>query len=118
MSYNIDSSQILTGSLTLDAADVRRFYKAHKEDLPEGNFLVDMLDEAMDAEPGVRLAIPASIDWYGEFSGDAYDTLKELLALTKGQAAIRFIWEGGDSESALKVSDGKVRDAKVKVTIE
>lgn len=57
--------------------------------------------------------------WSGDWSGIAYEEcLKEILQQTKGTAAIRFIWEHGDSETALKVHNGKVSEGKLRVIVD
>jgi len=114
MSYNIDSSEYVSGSLQIKRADAVAFVK-HFGDrgLPECNFLEDL---PLDGDPDELLPIKEP-EWRGEFSGHSFDTLQEVLKKTTGKASILFVWEGGDSKSALVVEDGKVREGKVVISV-
>lgn len=113
MSYNIDSSEYKSGKLTISAAEARRLIKKHGDNLPEGCFLNE-IDTTEDGDLEIK-----DFWWYGEGSGHAYhEILEDILAKTKGKATLLFVWEGGDSHTGLKVNNGKVSEAKVKIELE
>ena len=117
MSYNIDYSEYLKGKLTIKVLDAVELYRKLKDDMPECNFIEEIVDN-----PNYELNDVVGIEnpwWYGEFSGHSYETtLRTCLVKTKGKATILFVWEGGDSQTALEVNNGKIKEKKVKVTVE
>jgi hypothetical protein len=113
MSYNIDSSEYARGKLTITASAARKLKAKYGDDLPEGNFLWEIPDDA----EGIQVI--ENPWWYGGGSGHTYDDiLPEILKHTKGAATITFTWEGGDSHTALCVEDGVVSKKKAKVVVD
>jgi hypothetical protein len=113
MSYNIDSTQYISGKLRIRPADVKRLLKKYEGDLPEDCFLYDI---ACSGRVPVDIESPS---WQGTWSGNSYELLeKTVLPFTTGQAVIAFIWEGGDSITALEVIDGVVKARKAKISVE
>lgn len=114
MSYNVDSAKYISGSLSISPANARKMLAKHKNALPEAHFLDDLDMESEDQS--LPIETPR---WCGEWSGQAYyESLPDILANTTGNAVIRFIWEGGDSETALRVENGKVSKAEIKSVVQ
>lgn len=115
MSYNIDSVQIVTGFLTIESSLARKFAKDkgkyEMSQVPEDNFLDDVLID--DGE--IKIDNP---EWSGEGSGRSFDLFKEVLGLTKGTADLVLTWEGGDSITGLRITDGLVEEKKVRMVLE
>jgi hypothetical protein len=104
VSYNIDYSRYLEGSLTVPKEDVDRVLYICANRGPECGVEDDLNDDG-------RLV---TLSWYGEGSGRTFDVLvKEVLPLTRGIATILLVWEGGGSITGLQVSDGKVVECDV-----
>lgn len=114
MSYNIDTVSYLSGKLTINREVAHGLIVKYRNDLPEDCFLDD-LELIGPGEDDLVITRPS---WRGERSGWAYDTLKVVLARTKGDADLLLIWEGGDNQSGIKVRDGKVTETKVKSVLE
>lgn len=116
MSYNIDSSEYIKGSLKIQRKQARILVEKIKH-LPEGCFLYEL--DLGSEQPDDELLPIVDFWWYGEGSGHAYhDHFKEVAKHLVGEATILFVWEGGDSQSAVQIKDGKVTDKKVKITAE
>ncbi|MDE2095634.1 MAG: hypothetical protein KGL39_00125 [Patescibacteria group bacterium] len=115
MSYNIDSCEYLKGSLRIKRGDVSKLIEKHQEtgNIPEGNFLEDL---NLTGSPDEELIIEVP-NWYSECSGYTYDVFKEVLSHTTGEADILLVWEGGDSQTGLRVRNGKVKEMTVKATL-
>ena len=116
MSYNIDHCEYLKGGpLKIKRSKAAGLREELRGRLAEGNFL-DALDLSRKLHQNEMLDITRPW-WYGESSGNTYETLQEeVLTQTVGEAIILFVWEGGDSRTALHVKDGKVTEKKVKIT--
>lgn len=115
MSYNVDNVQYVEGKLKIKRLDALILRENYKDNLPESNFL-DGLD--LKGDPEAILTIK-DLWWSGEGSGTAYqEILFKLLEKTKGKAKIAFIWEGGDSISALEVDEGVIKECKAKIVLE
>lgn len=123
MSYNIDNAAIIANvGFRITAKNARKVIRTlARGDRPEGS-IVDHLQrdiarrekELDDDLPGEAELPINELWWYGEGSGNTYDTLLgEVLPLTLGRADIIFTWEGGDSFSGVRVIDGKVERRKV-----
>ena len=111
MSYNIDSTRIVKLDAHIRVTDVARY--ANYDDIPEGDFLEDLVNETPDTEGFVRLK---RFDWYGEGSGRGFDFLVKVLApLIRGEVEVVFTWEGGDSFSGLLIRDGVVAQCEVEL---
>lgn len=119
MSYNIDSIEIVKGKLTINKELAQNFNDRHNDDLPEWNFINAILegDELViekEDEDGVHLK---RVPWCHQGSGRSFEQFKEALELTKGKADLVLIWEGGDSINGLRISNGKVEEKEVKMTL-
>lgn len=108
MSYNIDSVEVLEGSLTIDIEVAKKFKEENEDELPGRNFIEEVVIT------GEESAIPS---WCGEGSGWAFNLFKEALSLTKGEADLLLTWEGGDEFSGLRVRDGVVREMAVEMSL-
>ena len=118
MSYNIDHCEYIKGGpLKIKRGKAAELLEELEDDLPESHLLDELdLRRVLDQEELLEIEHPA---WSGCSSGNTYDILKEkVLPHTIGNATILFIWEGGDSRTALLVKDGTVTDKKVKITTE
>lgn len=114
MSYNISHSEYIKGELWIDAQKARELYLQFEDDLPEGNFF-DHLDIMVEGDGDTLID---RFWWYGEHSGHAYEScLFEILKHTKGHAQLLFVWEGGDSRTAVEVKDGLVTKRKIKTSL-
>lgn len=112
MSYNVDSVEYLDGKLFIDRTKAQELLATLE--LPESHML-DSLDFRAQSD---RLEIKHPW-WGGSGSGHFYDTsLLELLRNTTGSADLLFVWEGGDSMTALRVENGKVTKMNPKITLE
>jgi len=113
MSYNVDSTDILSGALTMKAGKIL-VWRARRDELPEICPLDDLpSDEALRQH--LDADVPLSTFWWaGQFSGSSYqDVLGEFVADTQGAADILFTWESGDSFSGIRIKDGKFAEHKV-----
>lgn len=104
MSYNIDSVDYISGRLGISDINVAAALEAvSEEDRPDCCFLHDL--------------VPGDISAYGfwcyDGSGHGWDAFKLALTFTCGKADLLVCWEGGDSFSGLRVSDGAVIEHKV-----
>lgn len=120
MGYNIDSVNEVVLDAWMSARDVHRLHDGD-HDLPEVNFLEDMVEDADAAigegSPDKRIRLP-NFNWYGEFSGHSYDLLVETIAPSvMGNVEAIFTWEGGDSFTGLLVKDGKVAKCEVDLRV-
>lgn len=115
MSYNIDSQEIVRGSLEIDPVKARAWHAKHKDDVPECSFV----DPHFECYPGTDDIAPFTKPWwYGEGSGNTEELYQQALAeLTKGDADIVLTWEGGDSFTGLRVKNGVVTEMGVKFTL-
>lgn len=114
MSYNISSSEYISGKLTLGILDFYSLKELYKNELPEGSFLNDYNSKYilnfLDSEVEIN-----QFWWYGEGSRYSLGILKDkILPLTRGEADILFVWEGGESFSGLRVKDGLVTEKVVR----
>lgn len=108
MSYNIDTVDYIgEGRLTIDSKIGLAFAKKHQDRLPESHLFEDLEDD----EGTVVIENPR---WCSEGSGYRFDLFKAALALTKGEADLVLVWEGGDSTTGLRVVNGEVTEKKVK----
>ena len=120
MSYNIDSVRYIEGGpLRIKRKDARELVgelnKSRRR--AEITFLDSLnLSNQLDQEAWLNITQPT---WNGEFSGNTYNVLlNEVLPRTAGSAVLHFTWEGGDSHTALKVTDGKVEEKTIKMSVE
>lgn len=115
MSYNINHSEYIgEDRLTIMTHDASVLRDRYEDDLPECSFLEDVPETELNEQHVIE-----NPWWYGQGSGHAYDEcLKDILSHTKGHAKILFVWEGGDSQTALEVKDGSVAERKVKVELQ
>jgi hypothetical protein len=138
MSYNVTSTDTLRSTLTISKEAWRKW--RNYEDFPESNPL-DNIDESsfgeiptcsnghlqaagkpFCAECGECFSEdnngPAPIEnfrWTGVWSGNSYfDVLAKFVADTAGEADVLLTWEGGDSQSAIRIKDGKVTQHELK----
>ncbi len=113
MSYNIDSSRYLSGSLSILGSKANRLLKKHGREMPESNLLEDIDVD----DPGAEYVIECPW-WNGEGSGRSFDLLLTLLAETTGEAEILLVCEGGDKISGIHVKDGVVTEKAVRMVLE
>lgn len=113
MSYNIDSIDYLGDArLIISAAVLARLAKESCADSPESSFLddPDCWRESVDL-PG--FVVLERLWWHGEGSGHGFDALKAALGHTLGSADLLLVWEGGDSQTGLRIVNGVVREMDV-----
>jgi len=118
VSYNIDSTEILSGSLTIAVSDLLRLH-AELRSVPEVNFIGEMKAryDGLDEKPE-EMHLP-SFWWCGECSGTSYDKLlSDIIPCLRGKADIVLTWEGGDSVSGLRIEDGKCIECDVVQTLQ
>ena len=117
MSYNIDSVRYIKGELYIDADKARKLYRQYESDLPECHFL-EPFDDHIEGEYQLQgKSVIKDPWWNGGHSGHAYEKcLFEILKHTTGHAQLLFVWEGGNSQTALDVKDGVVRETEVQIT--
>lgn len=117
MSYNIDHVEYLGKKiLSIKAQDALDFCNQHGNDyLPEICFLTDVEFADFDPNEIVPIDYPG---WSGEGSGGTIELFEEALSLTTGCAELLLTWEGGDSVTGYKVTNGSVKKKKVRVTLE
>ncbi len=116
MSYNVDTIDYISGKLYIERGKALVLSLEHKDDVPEGN-LFDALDLDHTKDQKEKLPIER-VRWCSEGSGSSFDTFKEILKATTGDADLLVVWEGGDSITGLRVRNGKVEEAKVKHVLE
>ncbi len=115
MSYNITTSDYLSGQLSISEDNLIKARRTFKDKLPECNFI----EELDQGEPINGVYVIKNFWWYGEGSGYATgECLEKILAMTTGTAEIILTWEGGDSITGLKVMDGVTAKQRVKQIFE
>ena len=116
MSYNADTSRYLSGHLFITKGAVRKFLTDLGDDLPSNCFLRQINhDDPHLCDP----VLIKNFSWSGEWSGHSFETsLRKVLAETIGEAVLLFIWEGGDSMSALHVKDGVVTEKTPRIVVD
>lgn len=115
MSYNIDNVDATLTDAKILFKTLKSLNKKYESDLPERNFIEELLDEEPDSEGYVKIK---DITWCATGSGRTYDVLTEkILPKTKGKMELIFTWEGGESISGLLVEDGKVTECNVEMTL-
>jgi hypothetical protein len=106
MSYNIDSTEYLSGVLSISLGDWRRLADDLSGELPELTFLNEQ--DISHGEDHVVVPIE-KFWWSGAGSGRSVDLFVEHVAPHLiGEADILLTWEGGDSFSGWRIRDGKV----------
>lgn len=112
MSYNIDSTETLSGKISIRVEDYHLW--KDREDLPEGNpFQLD--PDEVDSATSDGMIDLNRFWWYGEFSGTSYNKIMgELATYLVGEACVLFTWEGGDSHHIVKFENGKATEHEVK----
>lgn len=115
MSYNISSTRYLSGQLYIRDRVVCDLMNKHEDELPEGNFLVDLWPDEGDVH-GHLLRMSGAL-WYGEGSGRSSDLFLLLLGETEGRADILVCYEGGDSYTGIRVEDGVVTERRVEFVL-
>lgn len=118
MSYNIDSSEYLSGCLSILVGDKRRLANLYAADLPECCFLTEKVvgEDDFPDETAVKIDDPR---WYGFGSGNSVEIFTEKVAqFLIGEADILLVWEGGDSQSGWRVRDGVAAFCAVKIVLE
>ena len=126
MSYNIDSIDILEGSVTITLAQcykvTRLVDETAEEDkvyFPECHFIEELIDKAgSDAD----LNEPIEVErfwWYGEGSGHSWERLFKpyVVQELKGRIVGVCTWEGGDSHSGFIIEEGEYTEGEVKMTV-
>lgn len=109
MSYNVDSTEILSGELFIRVADLDK-WRLRQNGLPEVSF-IECFDECLSYIQGMEWYKINKFWWYGEGSGNAYhETLPAIIADLRGEAEIVFTWEGGDFVSGLRIKDRKATE--------
>ena len=112
MSCNIDSERYKEGSAWMTALDIVDLHDEYEDELPECTFLAEHYDEAMRlvkaGKPKSKVVLK-NFWWYGERSGTSYeDVLRpHVMAKVHGNGYVRFIWEGGEWETRMKLGDPK-----------
>ena len=118
MSYNIDSVTLLSCVEPLRISREAAARWAAKEDkVPEG--LSDAVrDWAKLGAPESLIIITDKLTWTGDFSGHRYnDSLADFAADTTGDASFLLTWAGGDSQTGLRIADGKAYEHKVDIAL-
>ncbi len=121
MSYNVDDFKVLSGQLSIRAADVRKLRKGYKANGPCNETFVDDLFEIIDGEDDAPQIIEIEMSefrWTGEGSGSSWDYFTDsVVPMLRGSADVVVVWEGGDSVTGLRIQDGKATDMGVKMTL-
>ena len=113
MSYNIDTIDILSGSLKCSHRKARQFAQTI-DYVPE--MFGDYLDSAAHYKntDGTLRTVP----WTGSCSGWAEPDLPRFLVeCCTGNAELQLVWEGGDSITYMIVEDGAVYIASETVVL-
>lgn len=117
MSYNIDTGTVIKGQLRMTGRNIAAVFAEHGDRLPECSFIGEVAAEIGIGASASVLDAEQDIDagnYYGVGSGHGYDLLCDtILPLTTGSADIVFTWEGGDSQTGVRVVEGKVTRHKV-----
>lgn len=122
MSYNIDNVEATVLDAWMTAKSIVTLHKKHEEELAEGNFLEEMIDEAtqalVDGEPERRIKL-SNVGWYGEGSGRSFDDVfqKKIAPKIMGKVEAVCTWEGGDSTTAFAIEDGVFEDCDVEIKV-
>jgi hypothetical protein len=119
MSYNIDTDYALTIKAHMTAKSIRTLFKAHCRNLPEDNFLENLHDSLTGDEEDSDLIPLKNVTWRCTGSGRTYEAIfiKKICPHIKGEVEVVFTWEGGDSQTGLRIRDGKVTRPKVLVAL-
>lgn len=118
MSYNVDHVAVLSGELEVSPEGrawlVREDRAMVGPDawLPES--VPDLCEPASDGWAKIR-----HFWWSGESSGNAvyYGAFEKFIGFTRGSADIVLVWEGGDSMTGYRVSDGEMVEHNVVMTL-
>ena len=106
MSYNIDMVEIIARS---DDFGATRAAIEEMDRLDGHSAECSVIDDQW-----FRLT---RVEWCGEGSGTSYAKFKRALALCTGSADLLLTWEGGDSHDGLRISDGKVTEHEVEMSL-
>ncbi len=121
MSYNIDHNEIISrsdsfGITRKNLTKLRRWADQNEDKLPEG-----CLDgQCWYNDDSTDQFIPIHDIWfYGEGSGWALEVgaFNKLCSYFSGTADVVFYWEGGNSVSGYRITDGKVTEHHVIVSL-
>jgi hypothetical protein len=138
MSYEIDSIEIIDGELSISREAFAAAFEeaALSNEIPEISVFhrddMEIIRYKTKRADGKKLEVVCGADcpeniifnkdsgrdgnrvrWRGAGSGSTYDTFKNFLSKTKGNADLVLIWEGGDSVEGLRVRDGVVTSHSV-----
>ena len=116
MSYNVDSSEYISGKLSIKRKDLYELYAKYVRSICEICFL-----QELNPVGDLNEILPINekdICYGGEGSGRFYADYLTCLEKTIGEAKILFTWEGGDSRSAIYVKNGIVQEKRIKIVID
>lgn len=118
VSYNVTDVTPLVLDARMTAEDIATFYDELEDDLPEGNFLESIIDEARAAiaagEPDREIALK-NFWWYGDWSGRSLDDvlISTIAPEIRGKVEAIVTWEGGDSVDGILIEDGRAARCKI-----
>lgn len=112
MSNNVDHVNVLSSTMWMDAKDVVKLYKKYEDDLPESNFLYELIEDAeelVEKSPEERkMNLGDVFEWCGTGSGRRVSDLTEKIApFIKGRGEIILTFECGSNDAYI-FEDGKV----------
>lgn len=124
MSYQITRSFYLSGALTITRENIIKGIEimGMGGGAPESSLIEDFIwtgREHIDPSTLPDGDLPVQYPgWTGEGSGSAHEMMRdEVLPLTKGEAEIVFVWEGGDDFLGLRVRDGVVTEHEIDLSL-
>lgn len=115
MSTNIESCEIIAGTLFIVSTDAHRFFADHEDMLPEHSFIREVC-RSSKADVVELLEVDGPW-WTSEFSGRTLDLYVAALELCKGTADVLLTWEGGCGRFGYRVKNGTVTRMKVGVAL-
>ncbi len=113
MSYNIDSIDIIAADgFCIPRPKLAALVSEFGDELPECSVLHPEMTKDWDEFRG--MLFPKRFDWYGEGSGGTFETLRDkVLPAFLGSADLLLVWEGGDSQSGLRLVNGIVTEHEI-----
>ncbi len=116
MGYNIDTTEIIEGSLSIRVGDFRRLAKELEDQLPECSFLNE--GKAPEANMANEKLYPLKILWWNGGNSESEKLFADKVApFLVGEADVLLTWEGGDCHSGWRIKDGKVTQCSVKMAL-